>query len=161
MDLFFFGFVCYQEAKIAKSIPKYYLGDYDGMRNHLFQQLNKANLMDDTEKDWEYILDCIMDSCNKFIPKSKPGTKKRQNWVDKDFIRSVQLKRRAWNRFRKNKSVKNCTITLRQEIMLLGKPSKLREPTKKVLPRISKPILNVSGIWLEKKPRLNKEYQIW
>ena len=46
------------------------------------------------------------------------------------------------------------TITLRQEIMLLGKPSKLREPTKKVLPRISKPILNVSGIWSEKKPRL-------
>ena len=45
------------------------------MRNHLFQQLDKANLMDDTDKDWEFILDCIMDSCDKFIPKCKPGTK--------------------------------------------------------------------------------------
>ena len=105
--LIFFGFVCYHETKITKSIPKYYLGDYDGMRNHLFQRLNKANLMDDTDKDWEYIRDCIIDSCNKFIPKSKPGTKKRQSWVDKNVITSVRLKRRAWNRFRKNKSDEN------------------------------------------------------
>ena len=48
------------------------------------------------------------------------------------------------------------TITLRQEIVLLGKPSKLREPTKKVLPRISKPILNVSGIWSEKKTKVKQ-----
>ena len=59
------------------------------MRNHLFQQLDKANLMNDTAKDWEFIHDCIMDSCDKCIPKCKPCTKKRQWWVDKDVIRSV------------------------------------------------------------------------
>ena len=44
-----------------------------------------------------------MDSCDKFIPKCKPCTKKCQWWVDKDVIRSVRLKWRAWIRFRKNK----------------------------------------------------------
>ena len=43
----FFSFVCYQETKLVKSIPIYYLGDYDGMRNHLFQQLDKANYFDE------------------------------------------------------------------------------------------------------------------
>ena len=45
------------------------------MRNHLFQQLDKANLMNDTAKDVEFIHDCIMDSCDKCIPKCKPCTK--------------------------------------------------------------------------------------
>ena len=87
----FFSFVYYQETKLVKSIPKYYLGDYDGMRNHLFQQLDKANLINDTVQDWEFICDCIMDSCDKFIPKCKLCTKKHQSWVDKDVIRSVRL----------------------------------------------------------------------
>ena len=103
----FFSFVCYHETKLVKSIPKYYLGDYDGMRNHLFQQLDKANLINDTVQDWECICDCIMDSCDKFIPKCKLCTKKHQSWVDKDVIRSVRLNQRAWNRFRKNKSDEN------------------------------------------------------
>ena len=47
-------------------------------------------------------------------------------------------------------------IILRQEILLLGKPSNLREPMKKVKPRIFKPILNVSGIWSEKKTEVKQ-----
>ena len=71
-----FTYLCYGEEKIIKGIPKYYKGDYEGMRENS-QQNREYEVDRDINVTWKRFHSAIMTGTNKFIPCFKPGSKKK------------------------------------------------------------------------------------
>ena len=85
-----FTYLCYGEEKIIKGIPKYYKGDYEGMREYLSQQNREYEVDRDINVTWKRFHSAIMTGTNKFIPCFKPGSKKRQSWIDTSVLEKNQ-----------------------------------------------------------------------
>ena len=99
-----FTYLCYGEEKIIKGIPKYYKGDYEGMREYLSQQNREFEVVNVT---WKRFHSAIMTGTNKFIPCFKPGSKKRQSWIDTSVLEKIKMKHRAWNKYKRNATPEN------------------------------------------------------
>ena len=101
-----FTCLCYGEERIIKGNPKYYKGDYDGMREYLSQQNREFEVNRDVNVTWKRFHSAIMTDMNKFIPCFKPCSKKRQSRIERQK-RQSWLKHRAWNKYKRNTTPEN------------------------------------------------------
>ena len=100
-----FDYLCYRENTAPRSIPKYYLGNYEEMRNYFSQYEWKQS--GDVTKAWDEMKSMVIRGTNKFIPKHTPGKRKQKSWIDRTTIRSIKMKHRAWNKFNRLRSITN------------------------------------------------------
>ncbi|KAK6178173.1 hypothetical protein SNE40_012984 [Patella caerulea] len=56
----------------------------------------------DALETWEDVLSLITNSVKRHIPLSKPHSRPKKIWFTSDVITSLKLKRKAWNKYKRN-----------------------------------------------------------
>ena len=77
------------------------------MREYLSQQNREFEVDRDVNVTWKRFHSAIMTGTNKFILCFKPGSKKRQSWIDTSVLEKIKMKHPAWNKYKRNAKPEN------------------------------------------------------
>ena len=103
-----FDIVCPIQVNTQEAKYNYYKGNYDEFRKDL-QDLELVDKLESlsTQQGWDLVQHKMEGLIERHIPKKKYLNKKSVPWFNRDVRLAVMEKRKAWGKYRRNKSLDN------------------------------------------------------
>ena len=106
-----FNINCYKEAEeSARKLYLYDKGEYENMTAELrnIDWIEKIGWITDPEEAYEVFTESLSSLCEKYIPTRTVGSgNKYEKNYDKDTVRAIKKKHRAWQRYMETRSGQN------------------------------------------------------
>ena len=80
-------------------------GDYESIRNNL-KEIDWFRLLKDKDsiESWDVFLSVVNQEIDNFVPDKKLFTNNRPQWMNRELLRLIRKKRRAWKSFSESKN---------------------------------------------------------
>ena len=84
-------------------VPRYYKGNYDGMREYLREINWEAVLKTGNIQDsWQRFENIMLEATNNFVPKSVIRPNKNSEWPNTEIKKSIDQKDKCWKVYKLN-----------------------------------------------------------
>ena len=99
------------KTSMNKRVPNWNKAKFPELRNH-FRAVDWQNNLngDDIEADWKFFSDTIAKTVANFVPCSTSRPADRPKWINRDIIKLIRRKKRAWQTAKAHKTIENLEI---------------------------------------------------